>query len=179
MNAYFPRHTAEWQLEEPAALRRLTLSLVEMALIAGVVIHLLRAIAFTFGGVMVLGGVLSLAAVVLLGFLAAHLANYTIRTWVWRAPLFALIEAAAEITTGALLTAVGREPLGSGERATFGDLSEIALSTIMWRLITVCVFAAILAGVVYAVRLFLIRRERTAGAAEAVRAELDAPTPTE
>jgi hypothetical protein len=33
--------------------------------------------------------------------------------------------------------------------------------------------------VVYAVRLYLIKRERTAGAAEAVRAELDAPTTIE
>ena len=175
MNAYFPRHTTEWQLEEPAALRKLTLSLVEMALIAGVAIRLIRSIALTYGGWFALGA-FALCVIILFGLLAAHLANYTIRTWLWRAPVFALIEAAAEITTSALLIAVGREPLGSQERADFGDLSESAIQLIVGRLGIVCIFAAILAGVVYVVRLYLIKRERTASAAEAVRAELDAPT---
>ena len=44
MSSFFPRNTVEWRLEEPAAFRRLSLSLVEMALLAGIVLRVLRAL---------------------------------------------------------------------------------------------------------------------------------------
>ena len=45
MTTFFPRQSVEWHLEEPAAFRRLSLSLVEMALATGIVLRLLRAFA--------------------------------------------------------------------------------------------------------------------------------------
>jgi hypothetical protein len=49
MSSFFPRHSVEWRLEEPQAFRRLSLSLVEMALLAGVILLLLRALNFGDG----------------------------------------------------------------------------------------------------------------------------------
>ena len=178
MNAYFPRHTADWRIEEPAALRRLTMSLVEMTLITGITLRLLRSIALTYGGGeswVYLGGTFALGITILFGMLAAHLANFTLRTWLWRAPAFAVGEWLAEMATSALLIAFRREPIGSRERAEFADLPAMAQTTFMMRFAAVVGFALVLAAVVYLVRYALIRRERTASGADAVRAELDAP----
>ena len=178
MNAFFPRHTAEWRIEEPAALRRLTMSLVEMTIITGVTLRLLRSIALTYGGGeswVYLGGTLALGVTILFGMLAAHLANYTLRAWLWRAPAFAVGEWLAEMATSALLIAFEREPIGSRERAEFADLAAMAVTTFKLRFGAIVAFALVLAAVVYLVRYVLIHRERTASGAEAVRAELDAP----
>ena len=178
MNAYFPRSTAEWRVEEPAAIRRLTMSLVEMTVITGVTLRLLRSIALTYGGGeswLYLGGTFALGVTILFGMLAAHLANFTLRTWIWRAPAFAVGEWLAEMATSALLIAFRREPIGSRERAEFADLPAMAETTFMMRFAGVVGFALVLAGVVYLVRYVLIKRERSAAAAESVRAELDAP----
>lgn len=179
MSAYFPRHTAEWRLEEPAAFRRLTMSLVETALVAGIAIRLLRSIALTYGGgsFVYLAGTFALGVMILFGLVAAHLSNYTLRTWLWRAPAFAAVESIAEIATSALLIAFHREPIGSRARAEWADLFGIAEKTIGVRFPAILGFAALLAAVVYAVRYLLIKRERSESAAEAVRAELDTPTP--
>lgn len=48
MPSFFPQTTIEWHVEEPAAFRRLSLSLAEMALITGIVIRLLRALSFAY-----------------------------------------------------------------------------------------------------------------------------------
>jgi hypothetical protein len=178
MSSFFPRHTAEWRIEEPAILRRLTMSIVETAVIAGIAVRLIRSLALTYGGenFAYLAGTFALGLIILFGLLAAHLSNYTLRTWLWRAPLFALIEAATEIATSALLIAFHREPRGSRERAEFGDLTVIAEQTLLFRLTSIIAFSLVLAAVVYAVRYVLIKRERTASAAEAVRAEIDGPT---
>jgi hypothetical protein len=178
MSSYFPRHTADWRIEEPAILRRLTMSVVETAIIAGVAVRLLRSLALTFGGgsFAYLAGTFALGLVILFGLLAAHLSNYTLRTWVWRAPLFALIESLAEIATSALLIAFHREPVGSRERAEFADLWTIAQQTVLVRFAAILAFSLVLAAVVYAVRYVLIARERTASGAEAVRAEMDETT---
>jgi hypothetical protein len=181
MSSFFPRHTADWRIEEPAILRRLTMSIVETSIIAGVAVRLLRSMALTFGGgnFGYLAGTFALALVILFGLLAAHLSNYTLRTWLWRAPLFALLESLAEIATSALLIAFHREPVGSRERAEFADLPTIAGQTLLVRFSAIIAFTLVLAAVVYAVRYVLIRSERTASGAEAVRAEMDEPTPME
>lgn len=182
MSAYFPRHTTDWRLEEPPALRKLTMSLAEMTIVTGVTIRLLRSIALTYGGGeswLYLGGTLALGITILFGMLAAHLANFTLRTWLWRAPAFALGETLAEMATSALLIAVHREPIGSRERAEFADLPAMAETTFLLRFSAIIGFALVLAAVVYLVRYALIKRERTASGAEAVRAELDAPSAIE
>ena len=178
MSAYFPRHTTDWRIEEPAALRKLTMSLAEMTIITGVTLRLLRSIALTYGGGeswLYLGGTLALGVTILCGMLAAHLANFTLRSWLWRAPAFALCETLAEMVTSALLIAVHREPIGSQERAEFADLPGMAETTFIARFAVIISFALVLAAVVYLVRYALIKRERTAVGAEAVRAELDEP----
>jgi hypothetical protein len=177
MTSYFPRHTTDWHVEEPAILRRLTLSLFETSIIAGVAVRLLRSIVQTYGGesFLYLAGTFALGATILFGLLAAHLSNYTLRTWLWRAPAFAILESLAEIATSALLIAFHREPIGSRERAEFSDLPTIAEQAIIFRFSAIIAFSLILAAVVYLVRYALIKRERTASAAEAVRAELDEP----
>jgi len=181
MSSYFPRHTADWRIEEPAILRRLTMSIIETSVIAGVAVHLLRSIALTYGGgsLLYFAGTVALGFTILFGLLAAHLSNYTIRTWVWRAPAFALLESLAEIATSAVLIAFHREPVGSRERAEFADLATIAKQTLIFRVSSIIVFSLVLAAVVYTVRYVLIKRERTASGAEAVRAEMDEPTPIE
>ncbi len=70
-------------------------SLVEMAALAGVAVRLLRSLVFTHGptgNLLYLGGMAALGGAVLLGMLSLHLSNFTLRRWVWRAPLFGVIE---------------------------------------------------------------------------------------
>jgi hypothetical protein len=108
MSHFFPRHSVEWRLEEPRAFRRLSLSIVEMALLTGVVLRVLRALTFTharaswwfYGAAFVVG------TVILLGMATAYLANWTIRSWLWRAPLFALLETVGEMATSLVLIAM-------------------------------------------------------------------------
>src|SRR2546423_9991778 len=111
MPTYFPRQTIEFRLEEPKAFRRFSLSLVEMALVTGVLVRIYRVFILTHGSNnwLYLAGVSALGVIFLLGMLTAHLANYPLHHYFWRAPLFALIEVAAEMGTSALLICVGRE----------------------------------------------------------------------
>ena len=86
-------------MEEPAAFRKLSLSLVEMALITGLTLRLLRALSFTYGGRaswLYYGPMLIMGTLLLLGMTTAHLANFPVRSWAWRAPLFAFIEVAGD-----------------------------------------------------------------------------------
>jgi hypothetical protein len=126
--SFFPQTTIEWRMEEPAAFRRLSLSLPEMALITGVVLRLLRALSFTywraswsFYGVILVVGIL-----LLLGMTTAHLANFPTRSWTWRAPLFSLVEVVGEMATSLLLIAVRREPEGTA-RADFHDWPSMSV----------------------------------------------------
>ena len=99
MSHFFPRQSVEWRLEEPPAFRRLSLSIVEMALLTGIVLRVLRALTFTHGRASWLfyGAAFVVGMVILLGMTTAYLANWTLRSWLWRAPLFALIETVGEM----------------------------------------------------------------------------------
>src|SRR3954467_5632300 len=79
----FLHNTVASHLEEPAAFRRLSLSLVEMALLTGIVLRLLRAFAFTHGraSVLVAIGAVVVWGIILVGMATAHLANFPIRRW--------------------------------------------------------------------------------------------------
>jgi hypothetical protein len=81
--------------------------------------------------------------------------------------LFAAIEAAAEALTSLALILAHREPMGS-ERAHVHDWLEIAASRFVWRIVGVCLFALLLAGVVQMVRYMLLRREHRLHTAVAV-----------
>jgi hypothetical protein len=153
MPSFFPRHTIEWKVEEPPAFRRLSLSLVEMALLTGVVLRVLRALAFTYGRASWLfyGLVLVLGTLVLLGMTTAHLANFPVRAWVWRAPLFAFVEVAGEMTTSLLLIGLGREPEGTS-RAEFHDWRGMAFRALWQSELTICVWALLLVAAILLVR---------------------------
>ena len=153
MSSFFPRHTVEWKLEEPAAFRRLSLSLIEMALLAGIALRVLRALTFTLGRASWLfyGLAFVVGLLILLGMTTAHLANWTLRSWLWRAPLFALVETVGEMGTSLLLIAMGREPEGA-VRAEFHDWPSMALRAFLQSEISICLWAALLAGVIVFVR---------------------------
>jgi SNF family Na+-dependent transporter len=153
MATFFPQHSVEWKLEEPAAFRRLSLSLVEMALLTGIVLRLLRALTFTHGRASWLfyGAAFVVGLLILLGMTTAYLANWTLRSWVWRAPLFALVETAGEMATSLVLIAIRREPEGA-VRAEFHDWPSMALRAFLQSELSICLWALLLAGVILFVR---------------------------
>ena len=153
MSSFFPRHSVEWRLEEPQAFRRLSLSLFEMALLAGIVLRMLRALTFMHGRASWLfyGAAFAVGLLFLLGMTTAHLANWTLRSWLWRAPLFARVETVGEMATSLLLIAVGREPNGA-VRAEFHDWPSMALRALLQSGLSICLWAALLAGVIVFVR---------------------------
>jgi hypothetical protein len=146
MPTYFPRQTIDWRaVEEPAVFRRLSVSLVEMALLTGVVLRIIRAL--TFGG----GRAMLVAILLLVGMTTAHLANFSLRKWLWRAPLFALVVTAGAMATSLLLIAMRREPEGTS-RADFHDWPSMAIRFLLFSELTVCVWALILGVVIVLVR---------------------------
>jgi len=140
-------------MEEPPAFRRLSLSLVEMALLTGIVLRLLRALAFTHGRVSWLyyGLLFIVGTLLLLGITTAHLANFPVRSWAWRAPLFALVEVVGEMSTSLLLIALRREPEGTS-RAEFHDWPSMSLRALLQSELTICLWALLLAAVIIFVR---------------------------
>ena len=78
--------------------------------------------------------------------------------WVWRAPLFALVEVAAESATALLLIWFGREPSGSA-RAEWSDWLPMSIATLWTRELTVCGWALLLAAVVWVVRRTILREQ--------------------
>ena len=154
MPDYFPRQTIQWhQMAEPPAFRRLTLSLAETALITGVVLRLLRALTFMAGGKSLFLYIVAflLGAVILVGMATAHLANFSLRRWVWRAPLFALVETIGEMGTSLLLIALHREPEGS-VRADFHDWPSMSLRALWQNELAICLWMLLLAAVIVIVR---------------------------
>src|ERR671923_837856 len=113
MPRYFPRETVAWHLEEPRVLRKLTLSLPVMALIAGLLVRLVRVgvsgLSVSWWGVF---GAIALGLVILLTMATAHLGNYPVKQWLWRAPLFGLAEGVAGGVGGSGPTGVGVWRLG-------------------------------------------------------------------
>ena len=170
MAPYFPNTTVEFKIEEPPAFRRFTMSIAEMAIVTGLLARLYRALAMSVGPTsnwIYFGGTLVLGLLFILGMATLHLGNFTLRKWVWRAPVFAVIEAATESLTSLALIYAHREPMGS-ERAHPHDWLDIVASTFLWRVALVCAFALLLAGVVQFVRYMLLRREHRLHTAVAV-----------
>ena len=156
MPAFFPVKTATFKLDEARAFRRLSYSVVEMAVVTAVILRVYRALALAVAGanVFFLGLSFAIGFVVLFGMVTLHLGNFTVRRWLWRAPLFALIESAAESLTSLGLIALHREPLGSA-RATFADWPGIVGSIFTWRVTAIVLFALVLAAVVQMARVTL------------------------
>jgi hypothetical protein len=173
MPSFFPRQTIEWRLEEPPAFRRLSLSLLEMALITGIVLRILRAFAFTHAreSIVFLSGAVALWAIILVGMATAHLANFPLRRWFWRAPLFGLVVAAGEMTTSLFLIALRREPAGAA-RAAYGDWPSMAARALLHSELTICLWVLVLAGVIV-----LVRRSGMATGVDSDPLDPDLPAP--
>lgn len=154
----------EWKAEEPTAFRRVAASLVEMALITGVLLRLFRAVILSNGpgdNPFYVGGAFALGALFLLTMVTLHLAKLPLNQWPWRAPAFVVLETAAEMVTSALLIVLHREPLGS-VRAEMHDLPAMAASALISRVVTVSVFALLLGIIVQRIRHATVRRDRHA-----------------
>lgn len=144
---------------------RIAASLVEMAIIAGVVVRALHVLSNAHGEQLdwhSFVGTFIAVPVVLLALATVHLASYPLHQWVWRAPAFALLEAAVESLLSLALIAAGRERWGTG-RAVFGDWPALAATTFLTRFAMVCVFALVLGGVAQFVRRREIHAERKRG----------------
>lgn len=159
MPTFFPRKTIERRLEEPKAFRKLSLSLVEMAIVTGILLRLYRVLVFTHVlNNWLFGAAVALGAVFLLGAVAAHLANFPLHQYFWRAPLFALIEVAAEMATSAVLIALRHERNGSVP-AHWDDWPGMSLNALLERGVPIVVWGLVLAGVVQLVRRTIVHEE--------------------
>jgi hypothetical protein len=160
MPSFFPTHTLEIRHDEPGALRRFSFSLVEMAVVTGVLVRVFRLLVLTHGSNnwLYLGGVFALGIIALLGMLTAHLANYPLHQYLWRAPAFAAVEVAAEMAASALLIWAGREPWGP-VRAHWDDWLGMGFNTLVTRGLAIVIWGLILAGVVQLVRRTIVHED--------------------
>jgi hypothetical protein len=88
----------------------------------------------------------------------AHLANYPLHQYAWRAPTFAFVEVLAEMAVSALLIAVGHEAYGA-VRAHWDDWVGLALSALLYRGLAIIIWCAILAGVIQIVRRTIVHED--------------------
>jgi hypothetical protein len=160
MPTFFPRTTTEFHLEEPKAFRKFSSSLVEMAIVTGILLRLYRVVVLThaLNNWLLFGLTVALGTVFLLGAVTAHLANFTLRQYMWRAPLFALIEVAAEMATSAALIALGHERNGSVP-AHWDDWLGMSLRALLVRGLPIVIWGLALAGVVQLVRRTIVHEE--------------------
>jgi hypothetical protein len=172
---FFPRKTVAWKLEEPRPLRRLSLSLPYMALLTGVLLRLWRSYVLTHGAPdswAWVGGTFLIGMVFLFLMVTVHLGNYTLRHWMWRAPVFALLEAGTEILMSLALTTLGLEPLGA-DRAELADWLPTSIRTLILRLVGILLFVIVLAVVVSIIRrILLVAEQRSSMAVRIQRASL-------
>ena len=160
MPGFFPRQTIEIRLEEPKAFRKLSFSLLEMAVITGVLLRLYRSLTLSHDSSswLYIGGTVAVGMVFLVGMATAHLANYPLHQWLWRAPAFWLVEVAAEMATSLLLIWAGREPTGT-VRAHFVEWPGMVARTLLWRGLAIVMWALFLAAIVHFVRTRLVHED--------------------
>jgi hypothetical protein len=158
------RLTSEMGFREPAAFSKLARSTVEMALITGVLARLYRAVILTHGdheSGLYIAATFFIGASFVMMMATVHLSRFSLREWTWRAPMFAALEGAFEMLTSLGLIAARREPLGTGA-ATLADWPRMTAGVLAWRLVVICIFAALLAFTVKLVRYAILRREHSA-----------------
>ncbi len=168
MSSFFPKETVHWHIEEPTAIRRFSISLWEMALMTGVVLRLYRAVVLNYGATTWIWlAAVGFGVLLYCAMATMHLANFPVRRWLWRAPLFALLEVSAESATSLALILLGREPHGSA-RAERSDWLAMTFDTLWTRELVVILWAILLAIVVGIVRRVVLREkvEVEAGAEE-------------
>jgi hypothetical protein len=141
-------------------------SLIEMAVVTGIVLRLYRLLVLSYGtsSFLSMGGTFALGMIVLLGMGTAHWANYPLHHWLWRVPAFAAVEATTETLVSALLIWAGREPLGT-VRAEWNDLPAIASRLLLFRGLALVIWGLALAAVVHVVRTRFVREDEEEGLA--------------
>ena len=163
---FFPQDTLEWRALEPSVLRRLSISLVTMALITGVVLRFARLVSLHASGMVVLfTWIVGLA--LLAAFVTLHLGNYPLRQWAWRAPSFALIQTVASLATSAVFVTLGMERLGSAAMGWSQWVGDI-FPTLVRNMVAVCAYALLLAAAVQVVRRMLATRNARGGESELI-----------
>jgi hypothetical protein len=172
------RLSSGFALHEPAAFSKLARSIVEMALVTGVVVRLYRAVVLTNSEIssgLRIGALFLLGASFVLLMAAIHLSRFPLRQWTWRAPLFAVLESAFECIVSLALILAHREPLGTGA-ATLADWPSIAGKTLVRHVIAISLFSLLLAITVKFVRYQLLKHEHAAWSAGTVRAGIPGET---
>ena len=81
----------------------------------------------------------------------AHVANFPVRAWAWRAPLFAFVEVVGEMSTSLFLIWLRREPEGTA-RADFHDWPSMSLRALVQSELSICLWVLLLAAVIVFVR---------------------------
>jgi hypothetical protein len=141
---------------------RIPRSLIPMALITGIVVHLYRV--FVLASPTITFGWISLFLagageyVLLLSLTTVYLGNHPVRQWIWRVPLFTVVEWLVEAAAVAVLIRIRFERIGS-EQARAGDLSSIVIDRLVWHGAAIITFSFILAVVVQTVRYALLKHE--------------------
>jgi hypothetical protein len=157
---FFPLHTSTMRIEEPKAFRRFSMSLVEMALITGILVRVYRSLVLTHGanGFGYVAATMTVAIVFIVFMATAHLANYPLHHWLWRAPAFVGLEVVGEMTTSLLLIWLSREPNGT-VRAHLDDWPAMAMRAALYRGLIIVTWSLILAGIVAFVRTRFVKEE--------------------
>jgi len=141
---------------------RIPRSLIPMALITGIVVHLYRVFvlvspAITFGWISLFLGFAG-EYVLLLSLTTVYLGNHPVRQWIWRVPLFTVAEWLVEAAAVTILIRGRIERIGS-EPARAADLSSIVMDRLIWHGAAIITFSLILAVVVQTVRFALLKHE--------------------
>jgi hypothetical protein len=154
MVRFAPMHTGAWDAYESSAVRTFSRSLPIMAIATGVVWRLCRAVLLGAGPTdspLFFGSVIAVGVLVFFGMATLHVGNYPLKRWLWRVPLFAVVESLAEVATSALLIALHREPYGSAS-AEWHDLPVIAGTVLTSHVLALSLYGGILALVVQGIR---------------------------
>ncbi len=154
MVRFAPHSTGAWDAYEASAVQKFSRSLPMMAIVTGIVWRLCRALFLGTGPTdapLFFGSVIALGVLVFFGMATLHVGNYPLKRWLWRIPVFAIVEGLAEVATSALLIASGREPYGSAI-AVWADLAGIAATVLSTHVLVLSAYGGILALVVQGIR---------------------------
>lgn len=141
--------------------RRVSLSLVMMAVIAGAGLRIHRTVVLEYGWSdrwLWIAGTFIAGAVFLFLLTTLHLGNYPVKSWLWRAPAFAVVEAVTEIAVSLAFTLLGIERIGS-MTATLEDWPGTSARILFFRIVGISLFALVLGVVSTLVRVLLLPRK--------------------
>jgi hypothetical protein len=144
----------EWRAAEETVFKRIVRSTPLYGISVGVVSRLYRWIVLSLlvphGDTLILFE-MGFGIALLCALCAAHLANYPLPHWRWRAPALGAFAALGESATSLVLTLAHEERL-IRLTATLADWPGTALNILLTRTLLISLFALVLSGVVLALR---------------------------